>query len=255
MPVIARNLIQFENNFAMLKIDLHMHTIASGHAFGTFYDVVAEAKRKKMKMIAITDHGPGDPNSNDRHHFNMGFRRPEIKGLKVLWGCELNLIGPNGDLDLKESTRNRLDILLFGMHDLVIKKMDYETATNAMIKALNTPRIKIFTHPHELHNIDYDWEKAVRVAIQKGILIELNLAQLNNVYRNNEVDKLNKIKRMVEIVKEEKGWLIVNSDAHFVHEIGDDSVLKKYWKELGLKKELIINNYPKKLETILELKK
>jgi putative hydrolase len=252
--VMTRNLITAQNNLFMLKIDLHIHSIASGHAFGTFYDIVKEAKRKKMKMIAITDHGPGDPTSGARHHFSMGFRKPEIKGLKVLWGCELNPINENGDLDLKKSNRDRLDILLFGMHDLVLPQMSYEKATNTILQALDTPRIHIFTHPHECLNREYDWERALKKAIDKGILIELNLSQLKSVQLNNETGKLNRIKKMIEIVKENNGMLIVNSDAHFVHEIGDDRILKKYWKELGLTKDLIINNYPKKLEKFLKEK-
>jgi histidinol phosphatase-like PHP family hydrolase len=65
---------------------------------------------------------------------------------------------------------------------------------------------------------------------------------------------LERMKKMIEMVKKAGKKVVVNSDAHFVHEIGDDSNLKKRAKELGLTEEMIINNYPKELEKFLGLK-
>lgn len=42
----------------MYPVDLHMHTVASTHAYSTLSDYIAEAKRKGIKLFAITDHGP-----------------------------------------------------------------------------------------------------------------------------------------------------------------------------------------------------
>lgn len=41
----------------MYPVDLHMHTVASTHAYSTLHDYIAEAKRKGIKLFAITDHG------------------------------------------------------------------------------------------------------------------------------------------------------------------------------------------------------
>lgn len=38
---------------------MHMHTIMSGHAYGTIRDMVKAAHEKNLKMIGITEHGPG----------------------------------------------------------------------------------------------------------------------------------------------------------------------------------------------------
>ncbi|MBD3313930.1 PHP domain-containing protein, partial [Candidatus Woesearchaeota archaeon] len=67
----------------MLKIDLHIHTVHSGHAYGTIYDIMKEAKAKGMEMIAITDHGPSG-GSVSHVHFRMAPRAPkEYEGVKV----------------------------------------------------------------------------------------------------------------------------------------------------------------------------
>ena len=42
----------------MYPVDLHMHTIASTHAYSTLHDYVTQAKQTGMKLFAITDHGP-----------------------------------------------------------------------------------------------------------------------------------------------------------------------------------------------------
>ena len=237
----------------MLQIDLHIHSINSYHAYGTFYDIVKEAKAKKMKMIAITDHGLGDPNHFGRHHFTMGRRSPKIKGLKVLWGCESNPINENGDLDINEEDAKKLDVLLMGVHADQTKNLGYEKNTELVLKALDNPKIKIYTHPYGARGLSLDWEKTVQKALEKNILLEINLSQL--VPTKYDPTLLERIKKMVQMAKAAGKKVIVNSDAHFIHEIGDDSNLKKYAKEIGLTKEMIINNYPKELEKILELKK
>ena len=42
----------------MYPVDLHMHTVASTHAYSTLHDYIAEAQQKGIKLFAITDHGP-----------------------------------------------------------------------------------------------------------------------------------------------------------------------------------------------------
>ena len=39
-------------------LDTHMHTIASGHAYSTISEMIAEAQKKGLSLIAITEHGP-----------------------------------------------------------------------------------------------------------------------------------------------------------------------------------------------------
>lgn len=40
----------------MYPVDLHMHTVASTHAYSTLSDYIAQAKQKGIKLFAITDH-------------------------------------------------------------------------------------------------------------------------------------------------------------------------------------------------------
>ena len=40
-------------NKTNLKVDLHLHTIASGHAFPTLNEIVSYAEAKCMKTVGI----------------------------------------------------------------------------------------------------------------------------------------------------------------------------------------------------------
>ncbi|MGV8086727.1 MAG: PHP domain-containing protein [Candidatus Woesearchaeota archaeon] len=236
----------------MLKIDLHIHTLHSGHAYGSFYEVVNEAKKKKMNMIAITDHGPEMIGTASYIHFIMGHRKPEYKNLKILWGCEANIIDAKGNIDLESSIQKKLDIILVGLHS-VSKYQDLGIIgnTNAVINMLKNPDVDILTHPtHPQYK--YDFEKVFKAALDNNVLLELNLAYLQ-LYSDETTLKL--FKKMIDMTRAAGKKLIVNSDSHFIHEIGDDTILKKYWSKLGLTKDIIINNYPTELIKFLERKK
>lgn len=232
----------------MLKIDLHIHSQSSGHAYGTIYEIIKEAKEKKMQMIAITDHGPSMIGSAEIIHFKMGPRAPKHDGdLQILWGCEANLINEEGDLDLDEKCLERLDVVLAGLHKFnQYKDLGKQRNTKALCKALKNPRIKILSHPTNMQ-YEYDLKKVIECAIENNVLIELNLAYLK-IFGN---DKLPQFKQMIDIVKSKDKKVIVNSDAHFLHEIGDDAILKEYWDKLDLTNEMIINNYPDELKKFL----
>ena len=39
--------------------DIHTHTIASGHAYGTIREMAQAAASKKLKILGLTEHAPG----------------------------------------------------------------------------------------------------------------------------------------------------------------------------------------------------
>jgi len=237
----------------MLKIDLHIHSQYSGHAYGSFYDIVSEARRKKMKIIAITDHGPNMTGSATFMHFGMGYRAPQYKGLKILWGCEANILNVNGDIDLDSSLQKKLDILLIGLHgNSGYKNLEIMGNTKAVINALKNPNVHVLTHPTN-PQFEYDFDKIFQTALDNDVLLELNLSYLAKNMSDNR--SLLLLKKMIDMTKKAGKKLIVNSDAHFIEEIGDDSILNKYRTQLGLTNDMIINNYPDTLMKFLEKKK
>ena len=70
------------------KIDLHTHTVASGHAYSTLMDNIRAAKAKGMEIVGVSDHAPAMPGSTHEYHFSNQRVLPEfIEGIRVLKGA------------------------------------------------------------------------------------------------------------------------------------------------------------------------
>ncbi len=52
------------------KIDLHTHTIASGHAYNTIDEMVKAARKKGMTYLGITEHAPNMPGTCKDFYFH-----------------------------------------------------------------------------------------------------------------------------------------------------------------------------------------
>ena len=44
-----------------LIADLHTHTLASGHAYGTIREMAQAAAERKLPILGVSEHGPGIP--------------------------------------------------------------------------------------------------------------------------------------------------------------------------------------------------
>lgn len=76
----------------MYPVDLHMHTVASTHAYSTLSDYIAQAKQKGIKLFAITDHGPDMEDAPHHWHFiNMRIWREWLMGLGSYAASKLTL--------------------------------------------------------------------------------------------------------------------------------------------------------------------
>jgi|SaaInlStandDraft_3_1057020.scaffolds.fasta_scaffold24944_2 putative hydrolase len=206
-------------------------------------------------MIAITDHGPSMIGSACKIHFAVGKRAPkDHKGMKILWGCEANILNAKGDIDLDEQLIKKLDFILVGIHKKTpFKNLGKTKNTKALINCFKKYPIHAFAHPTTFY-FEYDLKKVCQAACDNNILLELNSASLNRLDTNHPKENLERLKTMANIAKKNNKKLIVNSDAHFLNEIGDDKLLKKYMKLLNITKKDIINNYPKELDKFIEEK-
>lgn len=234
----------------MLKIDLHIHSLHSGHAYGTIYEIVAEAQRKDMAMIAITDHGPSMTGTAGHIHFGMGRRLPNRFGsLRVLWGGEANIIGPRGELDILPAHQERLAFLLVNFHqNCGYADLGIEGNTASIIEAFKNPNVDAVAHV--LHpQYEYDVRKVIRAALEHEVVLELNASYLA-LFGDRD---FRQYAYLVDAVKSEGKKLLVGTDSHFLHEIGDDAAIREFEGRLGLGDEWILNNYPDEIVTLLGL--
>ncbi len=83
-----------------LLADMHMHTLVSGHAYGTIREMAAAAAEKELSLIGITEHAPGIPGTVDPFYYlNLEVIPRTIHGVEVLHGSEINVLN-DGTLSL-----------------------------------------------------------------------------------------------------------------------------------------------------------
>lgn len=100
-------------------LDVHTHTIASGHAFSSLQEMTLTAKEKGLDILGITEHGPNIPGTCDPIYFrNLHCVPRQLYGIKLMLGAELNILNTMGDIDLDEDYWRMLDIRIAGIHSL-----------------------------------------------------------------------------------------------------------------------------------------
>jgi len=239
----------------MLKIDLHTHTIASGHAHNTILEYINRAKELKMTVLGISDHGPSDDDAIIKEsYFKTMTRMPKrINGIRVLKGIEANIINTKGNIDISDKTVGSMDYVLANFHsECPYKNKGEKINTKAMISAIHSGKINIISHPFATEKFPIDIKAVSEAACKNNVLLEIDSAYLSgSKFKPSTIPNL---KVMIAIVKKYKMKVIIGSDAHNIWELADDAPLKKIKKEIGLKDNMIINNYPKELFTLLKIK-
>ena len=97
--------------------DLHTHTIASGHAYGTIREMAESASQKQLLMLGITEHAPGIPGTAGEIYYSCLFQVPrKLYGVEILFGSEVNLLddGSLSDSDIGDSVLGIGFLLILG---------------------------------------------------------------------------------------------------------------------------------------------
>ena len=240
-----------KNEKIKLIADLHIHTVASGHAYSTMEEYVAAAKKKKLKIIAFTDHGPAMPGGAPLYHFaNQKMIPDTLQGIRILRGAEVNVINFDGELDIPDEVLDTLDFCSIAIHPAC----GYEGKTEAentktLIKAMDNKYVRVIAHPgNPMYPIDF--KRVIPIAKEKGILIELNNSSLT-ISRKGSYDRCFAIAKFVKSI----GWKVaLGSDSHISTMVGGlDSALKMA-VDAGLEKEDIINTSEKLINEYLTRK-
>ena len=218
--------------------DLHTHTIVSGHAYSTLMENAKYASDIGLEILGVTDHGPNMPGSPDLWYFgNFKVLPRELYGVKMLYGCEANIIDYEGNIDIPVELQKGLDIMIVSMHEPLMeggKSADLNTST--ILKAMDNPNLNILGH---LGNPRFPIHEEIimKKAKEKNILIELNNSSLVTSRKGSDIN----CTKIVKLCKKHEQKIIVNSDAHFCFSIGDFSVAVKTLKDIDMPEELIIN--------------
>ncbi len=222
-----------------IVLDTHTHTLASGHAYSTIPEMARAAVDKGLELLAITEHGPMMPGSCQDYYFqNLRVLRREKYGICFLFGCELNILNTEGQVDLSDTTLEQVDLGIASMHIPCYKSGSVQENTQAYINAMKNPHVNIIGHPDD-GRYPIDYEALVQAAKEHHVLIEINNSSLNpNGYRkntwNNDLEILKYCKKYHQSV-------VLSSDAHVDDDVANVEYSLAVVKEAGLPEELVVN--------------
>lgn len=231
-----------------LVADLHMHTLMSGHAFGTIREMAADAALKKLQLIGITEHGPGIPGACDPiYYLNFRDAPRTLYGVELLYGCEVNVLA-GGKLSLGRRYLDELDYAIAGIHGLCYEDEGIVLNTDNIIKCMADPKVRLVSHPDDAR-YPLDYTALVQAAKEYNVALEVNNNSLRTpsfrtgCRENNEV--------MLPLCMEYNVPIIVDSDAHDPSAVGDFRFAVALLDEICFDDHLILNNDLQKLKSFL----
>ena len=124
--------------FMKFLVDTHSHTIASGHAYSTITEMAEAAAAKGLKALALTEHAPEMPGTCGLFYFqNLDVVPRMQKGIRLLMGAEVNIMDPDGTIDLPENTCRDLDIVVASVHRAVLRAWTHGKGEYACLRGGN----------------------------------------------------------------------------------------------------------------------
>lgn len=220
-------------------LDVHTHTIASGHAYNTIYEMARAAAEKGLELLGITEHAPTLPGTCQLYYFqNLHVIPREMFGIKLLFGSELNILDYDGNVDLEESVLKKLDLCVASIHPPCFKCGTKEENTNAIINTMKNPYVNIIGHPDD-GRFPLDYERIVKAAKEYNVLLELNNSSLApGSFRPNA--KENDLE-LLSLCKKYEVPVIMGSDAHIATDIGNHKLVKELIEQTNFPKRLVVN--------------
>lgn len=222
-----------------ISLDVHTHTIMSGHAYSTLQEMAAVAQQKGLDILGITEHAPGIPGTCDPIYFrNLHVVPRQMGSLRLLLGAELNILDTSGTIDLDETIYPLLDLRIAGIHLLCWQGGTIEENTQGMVNAIRNPWTHIITHPGD-GTAELLFEPIVLAAKETNTLLEINNSSLNPV-RGKQKALANNLE-ILRLCKHYEVPVILGSDAHFSSSIADYGFVLPLLQETEFPDGLIMN--------------
>ncbi|OQY17591.1 MAG: phosphatase [Desulfobacteraceae bacterium 4572_35.1] len=195
------------------QVDLHVHSVASGHAFSTIEEITRAAAAKGVTGVGMSDHGPN-----------------------ILDG---------GKVDLEDEYLHCLDVVLAGFHaDCGYTGSSLGQNTDTMMLAMENPLVQIISHPGN-PEFPVDHLAIVQQAQQTGTALEINNSSFNNARLGSAPNCL----EIARLCAEYGAQVAIGSDAHIAMSVGELSDALAVVHQAGIRAQQVVN---RTLESTLE---
>lgn len=231
-----------------VKGDLHCHSGWDGGR-NTILEMAEAAIKMGYQYIGISDHtkflriehGLDEKKlllqRKEIDKLNFKFQTADLK-FKILQGCEANILA-DGSIDIEDAALKKLDFVIAGVHSQL--KMEKETMTERIIRAMENPNVDIVSHPtgriiKRRDEYRVDFEKILLSAKKTGTILEIN----------SHPERLDLSDQHIKMAKEAGVKMIINTDSHHRDQLRfiefGIAQARRGWAE----KEDIINTLPLK---------
>ena len=228
--------------------DVHTHTIASGHAYGTIREMAQAASEKKLEILGLTEHAPGIPGTVDPFYYmNLQVIPRTIYGVRIMHGCEINVLN-DGTLSLEERFISKLDYAIAGIHSLCYQDEGRTRNTENIASCMRHPKVKFISHPDDDHT-PLDYEALVRAAWETGTALELNNSSLGK--EDQRLNCVRNYRTMLALCMQYEVPVIVSSDAHDPSAVGSFALARAMLESLSFPESLVLNTNAKRLTDFL----
>lgn len=233
-----------------LVLDIHTHTLASGHAYGTIRENALAAKEKGLLGLGISDHAPGTPGTCDPIYFrNIKAVPRNLYGVEIFFGDENNVLD-DGSMTLPDDILNLLDYNIVGIHGICYNDQGIEKNTDNLISCMKNPKTYFISHPDD-GTWPLDYERLVLAAKENGVALEVNNSSVKGAWKKNCIENIH---TYLKLCMKYQTNIFVGSDAHDPSAIGAFDEAIALLDEVNFDEELIINNSLEKFKNFIHYK-
>ena len=233
--------------------DTHAHTLASGHAYSTIREMAAAARKRGLKALALTEHAPEMPGTCGLFYFqNLDVVPREADGVRLLMGAEVNIMDPDGTVDLPEKTCRSLDIVVASIHPPCYG-LDHtrEENTRAYVEVMKKPYVNIIGHPDD-GRFPFDCETIVRTAKETGTLLEINNSSMRP--QSSRKGTRENMLAMLDLCRQYEVPVTTGSDAHVDVDAGNFANVREVLDYCNFPEELVITTDWDRLKEFLDIR-
>lgn len=220
-------------------LDLHTHTIASGHAYSTWSENVRSAKERGLLAVGMSEHAPTLPGACHEMYFrNFKVLPRQMGDMRIYNGIEANIMDYEGNIDVSDEILPRLDYVIASLHTMCLPGGTVSQNMAAYIGAMRNPYVKIIGHPDD-GRYPIDYEELTQAAKAEHVALELNNSSLNP--RCSRKGGPENIRMLLQKCMEHGTMIIMGTDSHYCGDVGRFDESLKLLEELQFPQELVVN--------------
>jgi DNA polymerase (family X) len=219
-----------------IRGDLHMHTDWSDGR-GTLEEMVTAARALGHSYIAVCDHAKRLKDGRlERQAEDIAALNETTSRLTILSGVEVD-IRADGSVDLSDEALAERDWVMASIHSGFDQSRD--RLTGRLVAAMESSHVDCIGHPtgrkiNRRDPYDVDFEALLEAALATGTFLEIN----------SQPDRLDLIDTQARAAGEAGVGIVVNTDAHRVHELANLELGVAQARRAWLTPEQIVNTRP-----------